>query len=105
MRKKKNYFNFILLLTLILFNPNFFFSFIFVSKRDNIHINNENVQKNYQKLDINIDLPALNYKIHYYNWFNPKIDMLIILPNQSNFSTTMQSLLEWKNKRGWFSEE
>jgi hypothetical protein len=100
MKKIKHHFYFILLLILIIFNPNLFFSFLFVSKRDSIHINNKIVLNDYQLLDFNIEVPTLNYFILYYDWFNPKREMIIILPNSIYFSKSIQPLVEWKNKIG-----
>lgn len=100
MIKVKKCFYYFLLLSIIVFNPNLFFSFPLISKKDNIHINNQTFQNNSQLLDRNVEVPSLNYSSLYYDWFNPKKDMIIILPNRINFSNSIQPLLEWKNKKG-----
>ncbi|KKK65288.1 hypothetical protein LCGC14_2975670, partial [marine sediment metagenome] len=43
----------------------------------------------------NIDYTSLNDQ-----WYNPKIEMLIIIPNNSDFNNTVKPLMEWKNEKG-----
>ncbi|MBY8988292.1 MAG: hypothetical protein KGD61_07550 [Candidatus Lokiarchaeota archaeon] len=47
-----------------------------------------------------VSLPRIDYSDAYYNWFNPKIDMLILTPNRYQFLTSIQPLMKWKNEIG-----
>ncbi|MFX1587286.1 MAG: C25 family cysteine peptidase, partial [Promethearchaeota archaeon] len=57
---------------------------------------------NYLKLSTNssnIDfskLPEINYDI----WYEPKVEMLVITPNNSDFIDAITPLVEWKNNKG-----
>ncbi|MHA2194135.1 MAG: C25 family cysteine peptidase [Promethearchaeota archaeon] len=45
-------------------------------------------------------LPDIDYNILNDQWYNPKIEMLIITPNQSDFIEAVKPLAEWKNEKG-----
>ncbi|MHA1678980.1 MAG: C25 family cysteine peptidase, partial [Promethearchaeota archaeon] len=42
-----------------------------------------------------INLPELNR-----TWYDPKIEMIIITPNDTNFVNAVTPLANWKNKKG-----
>ncbi|MFO8019068.1 MAG: C25 family cysteine peptidase, partial [Promethearchaeia archaeon] len=44
-------------------------------------------------------LPPINYTTLNEEWYEPKINMLIITPNQT-FSDAVEPLKEWKNEKG-----
>ncbi len=54
--------------------------------------------------ELNIDLsllPRVNLTQNLEEWFNPKIEMLIIAPpDKLNFTTILTPLAEWKNQKG-----
>ncbi|MFW9945783.1 MAG: C25 family cysteine peptidase, partial [Candidatus Odinarchaeota archaeon] len=57
---------------------------------------------NYIKLSTNssnIDLSKLP-EINYNTWYEPKIEMLVITPNNSDFIDVITPLVEWKNNKG-----
>ena len=49
--------------------------------------------------DISV-LPENNYNSLNDMWYNPKIEMLIITPNKSDFINTIKPLVDWKNEKG-----
>ncbi len=47
------------------------------------------------------ELPQIDYDYLCYDWYNPKIEMLIILPpNKPDFVKAVEPLAEWKNEKG-----
>ncbi|MFX1365526.1 MAG: C25 family cysteine peptidase [Promethearchaeota archaeon] len=53
--------------------------------------------------DLELDLtflPETNYSSLNDLWYNPKIEMLIITPNNSGFINGVTPLMEWKNEKG-----
>ncbi len=51
----------------------------------------------------NVDLsllPAINYDSLYEIWYDPKIEMLIITPDNDNFTKAVTPLKDWKNQKG-----
>jgi len=52
-------------------------------------------------LDINLSaLPDIDYASLNESWYNPKIEMLIITPNDQNFIDAATPLMNWKNEKG-----
>ncbi|MBY8985193.1 MAG: hypothetical protein KGD65_09010 [Candidatus Lokiarchaeota archaeon] len=51
------------------------------------------------EVDISL-IPEINYNSLNDLWYNPKIEMLIISPNRSDFIDESNRLMEWKNKKG-----
>ena len=51
--------------------------------------------------DVNMSkLPNIDYDTLNDMWYNPKIEMLIITPNKTNFIDAMKPLMDWKNEKG-----
>ncbi|MFW9823389.1 MAG: C25 family cysteine peptidase [Candidatus Thorarchaeota archaeon] len=45
-------------------------------------------------------IPDINYNSINDLWYNPKIEMLIISPNKTDFINALQPLMDWKNEKG-----
>lgn len=45
-------------------------------------------------------LPGIDYADLYSQWYDPKIEMLIVAPDDQNFVNELEPLAEWKNKKG-----
>jgi hypothetical protein len=45
-------------------------------------------------------IPEIDYNSLNELWYNPKIEMLIISPNNTDFINTLQPLVDWKNEKG-----
>ncbi len=45
-------------------------------------------------------LPPIDYDSLYYDWYHPKIEMLIITPDNESFINAVKPLMEWKNEKG-----
>ncbi len=79
------------------------FGLISISKEYN---NNHMIELNSLELSDKIanieltDLPQIDYATLNDTWYNPKIEMLIISPNQSEFVDELKPLAEWKNYKG-----
>ncbi|MFX1573246.1 MAG: C25 family cysteine peptidase [Promethearchaeota archaeon] len=54
---------------------------------------------NNSKVDLSL-LPKIDYEVLNNLWYNPKIEMLIITPNRSDFINTIKPLADWKNEKG-----
>jgi hypothetical protein len=46
------------------------------------------------------ELPPIDYETLNESWYNPDIEMLIIVPNQSDFISAAEELKDWKNQKG-----
>jgi hypothetical protein len=46
------------------------------------------------------NIPDINYDSLNEQWYDPKIEMLIIYPEGKNFSTPLEDLRDWKNEKG-----
>jgi len=45
-------------------------------------------------------LPSPNFEELYDKWYNSKIEMIIISPNDTNFIKELNPLMDWKNQKG-----
>ncbi len=45
-------------------------------------------------------LPEIDYTSLENDWYYPKIEMLIIAPNKTDFVDTLKPLMDWKNEKG-----
>ena len=45
-------------------------------------------------------LPSTNFEDLYNKWYNSKIEMIIVAPNDANFINELIPLMEWKNQKG-----
>jgi hypothetical protein len=45
-------------------------------------------------------IPEIDYDSLNENWYNPKINMLIISPNETDFIDALKPLRDWKNEKG-----
>ncbi|MFX1343857.1 MAG: C25 family cysteine peptidase [Promethearchaeota archaeon] len=96
-RNKVGSYSFILLIiTLVL-------SVFFINP--NLYIKNLNFSENslstndYTKVDLSF-IPEINYSSLNDLWYDPKINMLIITKNDTNFINVLEPLAEWKNEKG-----
>jgi hypothetical protein len=53
----------------------------------------------YTEVDLSF-IPEINYSSLNNLWYDPKVNMLIITKNDSNFINTLEPLAEWKNEKG-----
>lgn len=51
------------------------------------------------ELDLSF-LPEIDYDSLNDLWYNPKVEMLIITPNNESFINAVEPLMEWKNEKG-----
>ncbi len=51
------------------------------------------------EIDLSL-LPKIDYETLNGIWYNPKIEMLIISPNRSDFINVLKPLVDWKNEKG-----
>lgn len=45
-------------------------------------------------------LPSIDYETLNESWYNPKIEMVIVVPNISEFISAAEELKDWKNQKG-----
>lgn len=76
-------------------------SFNFLSTRFEISKSMElNASANgYTNVDLSI-IPEIDYDTLNDTWYNAKIEMLIITPNDINYIDAVKPLMEWKNEKG-----
>jgi len=53
----------------------------------------------YSEVDLSF-IPEIDYDSLNNSWYNPKIEMLIITKNDSNFVNALKPLMDWKNEKG-----
>ncbi len=95
--KKIIYFSIIILTLLPLVSLNLNYSLV-NSGENNI---SEGISLSNGDLDVDLSiLPEINYTILNDLWYNPKIEMLIITPDDTDFINAVVPLMEWKNEKG-----
>jgi len=95
--KKIIYFSIIILTLLPLVSLNLNYSLV-NSGENNI---SEGISLSNGDLDVDLSiLPEINYTILNDLWYNPKIEMLIITPDDTDFINAVKPLMEWKNAKG-----
>jgi len=57
------------------------------------------VSNGYLNVDLSM-IPDIDYASLNDSWFNPKIEMLIITPDRTDFINATKPLMEWKNEKG-----
>ncbi|MFX0142789.1 MAG: C25 family cysteine peptidase [Candidatus Hodarchaeota archaeon] len=61
----------------------------------------ENLRLSNGELDVDLSiLPDIDYSSLNELWYNPKIEMLIITPDNQSFIDAVTPLMEWKNEKG-----
>ncbi len=86
---------------LLIFSPliNISFSLYFINAEENNLFNNVRISNAY--LDVNLSiLPDIDYTSLNDAWYRPKIEMLIITPDNQSFIDAVKPLMEWKNEKG-----
>ncbi|MFX0030978.1 MAG: hypothetical protein ACFE8B_17320, partial [Candidatus Hermodarchaeota archaeon] len=53
----------------------------------------------YSAVDLSF-IPEINYDDLNDQWYNSKIEMLIITPDDANFVNAVKPLMDWKNQKG-----
>jgi hypothetical protein len=53
----------------------------------------------YPEIDLSF-IPGIDYSYLNDLWYNPKIEMLIISPNNTDFINALKPLMNWKNEKG-----
>ncbi len=53
----------------------------------------------YSEVDLSF-IPEIDYDSLNDSWYNPKVNMLIITKNDSNFVNALKPLMDWKNEKG-----
>ncbi|MFX1417296.1 MAG: C25 family cysteine peptidase [Promethearchaeota archaeon] len=90
-----------LLILITIFSP--FINFIwFNGYGDSREINishNTRISNGYMDVGLSI-LPEIDYVALNETWYNPKIEMLIITPNRTDFINASEPLADWKNEKG-----
>ena len=95
--KKYIYFSIIVLTLFPLVN--FGLSYSFMSSGEN-HISEKiRLSNGYLNFSLSI-IPEVDYASLNDLWYNPKIEMLIITPNKTDFIDAVKPLMEWKNEKG-----
>ena len=70
-------------------------------KKNGVIITSNNAQLKISVPYINLSkLPPIDYKSIYEEWYNPKIEMLIITPDNASFINAAKPLADWKNEKG-----
>jgi len=93
----KKYF-YIFTILLIFFLP-LSLSYSFKNSDENSFSEKIRVSDGYSNVDVTF-LPEINYTSLNNIWYNPKIEMLIITPNDTDFINAVKPLMEWKNEKG-----
>ena len=88
-----------LLILLFVFTPNFsmILNYNFINSGDYTSL--ERTANGDFDLDLSI-LPDIDYDLLNELWYDPKIEMLIITPNKTEFINAVKPLMEWKNEIG-----
>ncbi|MFX1487573.1 MAG: C25 family cysteine peptidase [Promethearchaeota archaeon] len=73
-------------------------SFLLNSSSSSVKIK-EYINQTQPSFDVS-NLPPIDYESLYYDWYHPKIEMLIVVPENESFLDTVAPLVEWKNKKG-----
>ena len=63
------------------------------------YYNSINTSSDFSKVDLSV-IPEINYTALNSTWYEPKIEMLIIIPNDSAFYDACVPLMNWKNEKG-----
>lgn len=86
---------------LLIFSPliNIGFSLYFINTEVNNKFNNLRISSGVSDVDTSI-LPDIDYTSLNDAWYNPKIEMLIICPDNQSFIDAVKPLMEWKNEKG-----
>ena len=67
---------------------------------DNSHPLDLNMSNNGDpELDLSF-IPEIDYSSLNNQWYNPKVEMLIITPDDAGFINAVEPLMEWKNEKG-----
>ncbi len=74
-------------------------SYSFKNSDENSFSEKIRVSDGYSNIDVDF-LPEINYTSLNNIWYNPKIEMLIITPNDTDFINAVKPLMEWKNEKG-----
>ena len=53
----------------------------------------------YSEVDLSF-IPEIDYESLNDSWYNPKVEMLIITPNKTDFIDALKPLRDWKNEKG-----
>jgi len=63
--------------------------------------NSKKISTSDSYLDIDLsDLPPIDYETLNKSWYNPNIEMIIVVPNISEFISAVEPLKDWKNEKG-----
>ncbi|MFX1567172.1 MAG: C25 family cysteine peptidase [Promethearchaeota archaeon] len=95
--KKFIYLILLVLIFIPIINVNFYHNSIFLNTRtpsESIETSN-----GYLSVDLSF-LPEIDYVHLNELWYDPKIEMLIITPNKTDFIDAVKPLMEWKNEKG-----
>jgi len=71
----------------------------FLSQPTGIYSNNISNSDFNLNLDLS-NLPSIDYHTLNESWYNPKIEMIIVVANNSDFISAVEPLEEWKNQKG-----
>ena len=91
----------VLLISLLfsyLVNP-IIFNFYFFDNLPSKHKDMNLLHTSQPSVDLSI-LPEIDYDSLYHDWYHPKLEMLIITPDNQSFINAVTPLKEWKNKKG-----
>ncbi|MFW9819102.1 MAG: C25 family cysteine peptidase, partial [Candidatus Thorarchaeota archaeon] len=86
---------------LIIFSPifNIFQSVVLEDTKESYPIEKQRTSNGYGN-NIVSSLPDIDYTSLNDCWYNPKIEMLIITPDNQTFIDAVKPLMEWKNEKG-----
>ena len=90
---------------ILIFTPSISFSIYYDSNnlREEITLENMKLANRNLNLDLSI-LPDNEFTSLNDLWYNPKIEMLIITPNITDYINAVKPLADWKNQKGVKSE-
>ncbi len=93
-------FIYIFIIILIFFLPlSLSLGYSFKNSEENSFSEKIRVSDGDPNVDVNF-LPEINYASLNDTWYNPKIEMLIISPNRTDFINAVKPLMDWKNEKG-----
>ncbi|MCK4379760.1 MAG: hypothetical protein KAW51_01390 [Candidatus Lokiarchaeota archaeon] len=93
-------FIYIFIIVLIFFLPlSLSLGFSFKNSEENSFSERIRVSDGYSSVDVSF-LPEIDYTSLNNIWYDPKIEMLIITPNDNDFINAVKPLMEWKNEKG-----
>jgi hypothetical protein len=89
------------MILLLSFSPliSILLSYNLISTSEYYRLEDPKISNSYIDIDLSI-VPVIDYSALNDRWYNPKIEMLIITPDNQGFIDAVTPLMEWKNEKG-----